>query len=497
MANTNLIRVAVGLESMAGTVVARAYRLPVTDNPGLDTEVTKERDPAINAENMPSGFHTTKLVSGGAVPLSFRPSPGCILSAYSALGGTTPVGNGVQIGAVIRLRYTGADASCKIVANTSGDTLSSSKGVYGAESADAAFGTAGVIGLTAAAFNTVGELVAAINAYADYACEKLGGADSVDSANIVGIVAGQGKDRWVYIFFTSVSSGAYLYTITAHLGTTERPTLSAQVDERPSNEVYSGCVANQLALEAALQGFVSATLTIQAFEEYADTIVTGNVTADPTVTEIDTRKLIAGMTVSGAHITAGTTIASITTIAEEGELELSVAGTGTGTGESLTFGVPDIAATLEDIDPMVFWKGSTTLKATEYPFVNNITVAVGNNGREDTFGQGKASRQYNQKGGTDLTGTIQIPLDAAAYANRALIFSGLRVGISFYFYGKAIAASVKEMLIVDAPYCELMNMTRPKNGDQLDAEYSWTAIAPKGGYYGSPARLYFISSVNM
>ncbi|MCC6131040.1 MAG: hypothetical protein IT186_14045 [Acidobacteria bacterium] len=495
MANINLIRVAVGLESTPGTVVPRLYRLPVTGNPALDTEVTKERDPAINAENMPSGFYTTRLLSGGAVPLSFRPSPGCILSAYSALGGTTPVGNGVQIGAVIRLRYTGAQASCKISANTSGDTLTSEIGDFGAESGDAAFGTSGDIDLQNAGFDTVGELVAAIDAYANYECQKLMGADSVDAADIIDIVAEQGKDRWVYIFFSSSTSGVYLYTISAHLGQTERPTLSAQVDERPSNEVYSGAVGNMLALEAALQGFLSGTLTLQAFEEFVDTTATANTASgDATISEVDTRKLIPGMTVSGTGIPAGATISSITTVGEEGSFELSANATANGTGVTLTFGIPDIAIALEDIDPMVFWKGSTTLKATEYPFVNNITVQIGNNGREDTYGQGKASRQYNQKGQLDLAGTLQIPLDAAAYANRASIFSGLRVGISFYFYGKVIAESLKEMIIVDAPYCELMNMERPESGGQLDAKYSWTAIAPKGGYYGSPARLHFITS---
>lgn len=498
MASLNLIKTTVGLESSAGTVVARAYRLPVTGNPGLDSAVTRERDPALSGENMPTGFYTTKILNGGALPLSFRPSPGCILTAYSALGGTTPVSNGTQIGACIRVRYTGASASCKLVAETSGDTLTSTVGAYGAESADANFGTTGAIDLTAAATDTVRELVAVIDAYDDYEAEKVFGADTVDTGGILAVTAVQAKNTWAYFFFTSVSSSAYLYKIEAHIGTTERPTLSTQIDERSANEVYGGCVVDQLAIEAALQGFLSATATVQAFAEYANATLTANITTgDATVRAVDTRNLIAGMTVTGAGIPASTTISSITTIAEDGELELSANATATTTGVSLTVAVPDTAVTLENIDPLVFWKGSFSLGADEYTYVNSVNVAFANNGREDTFGQGMPSRTYNLKGQFDVSGSFQVPLDSTSYANRPKIKDGTQVSMSFYFKGKTIGAGVPEMMLVSLPYCELTNMGRPDNGGQLDAEFSFQAIAPKGGYHGSPVTVWFVSPTNM
>jgi len=494
----NLLKATVGLESSAGTVVARAYRLPITGNPGLDTAVTKERDPAISGENMPTSFYTTRLLSGGDLALSFRPSPACILTAYSAVGGTTPVSNGTQVGGCIRIRYTGSSASCKIVANTSGDTLASSIGTYGAEVADSNFGTAGSIDLTAAATDTLGELVAVIEAYDDYECEKVFGADSVDAADIIDITAAQGKNTWVYVFFSSTTSSAYLYKLLAHIGTTERPTLSIQVDERPSNEVYGGCVVDNLSIEAALQGFVTATARIQAFKEYADVTKTGNITSgDATVKSIDTRYLLAGMTVTGSGIQASTTISSITTIDEAGELELSKTASATTTGVSLTFAVSDTAQTLPDIDPLVFWKGSTSLGAAEYTYVSNVTLNLNNNGVEDTYGQGDASRKYNRKGQFDVTGTIQVPLDATSYAHRQSIFDGTQVSLSFWFKGQTIGASVPECLIVNLPYCELTALNRPENNGVLDAEYNFAAIAPKAGYYGNPVEIYMVSSVNM
>lgn len=498
MASLNLIKCAVGLESTAGTVVPRAYRLQITGNPGLDSAISRERDPAISGENMATGFYTTRILNGGPVPISWRPSPGCILAAYSALGGTTPVSNGTQIGACIRIRYTGSSPSCKISANTSGDTLSAAIGTYGAEVADSNFGDYGDIDLTDGSTNTVGKLVTVIHAYDDYEAEKVFGADAVDAADIIDITAAQAKNGWAYVWFSSTTSGAYRYKLAAHIGTTERPTLSVQIDERSANEVYGGCVVDQLAIEAALQGFVSATATMQAFAEYADHTVTGDITSgDATVKNVDTRNLIPAMTVTGSGIQDSTTISSITTVAEFGELELSKTASATTAGVTLTVAVPDNATTLPSIDPLVFWKGSFSLGADEYTYVNNIALTFANNGREDTFGQGSAARQYNLKGIFDVSGTFTVPLDSTSYANRSKIGAGTQVALSFYFKGKTIGAGVPEFMLIDLPYCELTSMSRPENGGQLDAEFGFQAIAPKGGYHGDPVTMYLVSSVNM
>lgn len=504
MPNVNRLKMTVGLESTDGVAVARAYAIPIMGNPGLDVEIQRDRDPAIFGENMASGFYTTRIAAGGSVSISMRPSPGVLLM-LSSLFGAPVVSQGTQIAGCMRLRYTGTETSAKIMANTSADTLTSEIGTYGAESGDAAFGTAGVIDLTNASFDTLAELVAAIDAYATYECEKVFGAAAVDTGDIIDIVAEQGKDRWVYVFFSGTGTGAYLYDLGVDLSDTERDTLTGQVDERPSNEVYRGMLINSMSLSAALQGFVSCDVGILAFDEVHDiTLSADTVSGDATLTNVDTRKLIPGMTVVGAGIPASTTISSITGTPEEfGSLEMSANASASAT-VSLAFAVPDSNVTLESMDPLVFWKGSTTYGNREYPFVNNIKVDLTNNSREDTYGQGKPTRQYHQKGMFEMSGTLQVPLDAYAYAHRVSLFGetpddiGI-VGLSFWFQGKTIyaAGAIKEMILFEAPYATLTALPRPENAEQLDAEFNWQALAPKGGYYGYPARIRCICSVNM
>lgn len=253
-----------GPEVTPGTAVAREFVLPIRGLPGLRTTPEMQDDPVITGTNMSRGSYVMAKNLAGGLPLSPRCVGGFGQVLNSLLGQeSTPV----QIGAAIRLRYTGSEASCKIVADTSGDTLDSDVGDLGSESGDSNFGTAGSIDLTAIATDTVGELVTEIDGYADYECEKIFGSDSVDAADIVSITSAQGKGRWVYIFFSSTTSGYYLHSWPVILSNTERPVYTVQGDGLPDNYLYDGVMFNELSLNAALKGMVEGTVQALGFDE--------------------------------------------------------------------------------------------------------------------------------------------------------------------------------------------------------------------------------------
>jgi hypothetical protein len=253
-----------GPESPAGTAASRTHVIPVRDNPGLDSNVERALDPVLAGGRMPVQEYPTKIDVSGALPLSPRVGGGWGKLIKSNLGlESTPA----QLGAVVRIRYAGGSASCKITADTSGDTLTSEVGVLGSESGDAAFGTAGVIDLTAGAFDTVAELVAVIDAYANYEAELLSGSGAISSAAIVSRVT-QAKGRWCYLFFTSGASGAYLRGFTADLTAASHPTYSIQREGYVSTgTLFNGAVADALKISGSLGAFIESDVDVLGFTE--------------------------------------------------------------------------------------------------------------------------------------------------------------------------------------------------------------------------------------
>lgn len=79
---------------------------------------------------------------------------------------------------VLRIEYTGSEASCILTANPAAKTLSSSIGDAGAESADTAFGTAGVLDLTDL---EASDVVDAIDDLTDYTAEILEGYETASA----------------------------------------------------------------------------------------------------------------------------------------------------------------------------------------------------------------------------------------------------------------------------------------------------------------------------
>lgn len=263
----NIVGTIGGPESTPGTAETREYVLPLRGMPTLRTAPEKVEDPIITGNNMSRGDITVaKNVSGG-LPLTPRCCGGWGQILNAALGQeSTPT----QIGACIRIRYGGSDASCKISADTSADTLTSETGDLGSESGDSNFGTSGDIDLTDAATDTVGELVSVINAYSDYECEKLFGADAIDAADIVDITSAQGAGRWVYVWFSASGTGYYLHTFPVVLTNTLRPAYSVQLDEMQDDYLYDGLSVTRLAINAAIKGMVEADADCLAFEETTD-----------------------------------------------------------------------------------------------------------------------------------------------------------------------------------------------------------------------------------
>ena len=261
--NINNIKVTVGKETTPGTAVARTKVIPIRGLPTLTKSAKKERDPVIVGKGMASGNVLMSYDVAGGLPISFRPVAGVGLILKSLLGTEAAV---EQIGAVIRIKFTGAEASCKLVGDTTGDTLKSYIGVKGSEALDSNFGTSGSIDLTALPTDTVAELVAVIDGYTDYSAELLDGDGAVSAADIIDITV-QAKDGWAVVWFSSTTSGVYKHTFTPDLTNTERVTLSVQQDGFQDNYLYAGNVVDSFSLSAALQGMVEAEAALMGFTE--------------------------------------------------------------------------------------------------------------------------------------------------------------------------------------------------------------------------------------
>lgn len=367
-----------------------------------------------------------------ASPSSIGIAAGDTSDLLAALdGGATPDtavdGAPLQVSGCIRIRYTGSDVSCKFESDQSDNTLTAKTGTKGSESLDTNFGVSGEIDFDTAAYDTLGEVVTAVDGYADYACEKVFGSDSLDlTANMVehAIVA-QGKNMWAYIYFESSSSGVYRHILRYDTSTSELPTYSYQVDGRYDNMLYDGIVTNGLSVSAALKGMAEADADLLGFDE------------------------AIGQTVS--------------------------------------------ALTLEDIDPMIFHKGSFSFGAQEYTYIRNISTDFTNNHNTEGYGQGSQSRVYHEKGKFDATGEMQVRLDATSYAERAKVFDNTLVAISYYFYGKDYSTDIPELIITELSYCNIQDFTFTENNGVYDSNVPFKVLYPKGTIYNNPVRMHMLT----
>jgi hypothetical protein len=271
MPNTNNVKVTAGKETVANTPVTTTHVLPIKGLPSINRAIETKADPVIVGRGMVNGKYAVAANVKGSLPLAPRSCGGMGLLLKSTLGSeATPA----QVCAIIRLRYTGSSVSAKITTDNGAKTINSKLGALGAEANDATFGTTGTISLTNIAFDTVAELVAAIEAYADYECKLITGDPS---ATILSVVAGtfQAKGKWVVLVLTGSTSGAYAHQFTPDFSTAERPTLSIQKDGYQDNYKYGGCAVPMLSFSAALKGEVDGNVDILGMSELIGQSVSG------------------------------------------------------------------------------------------------------------------------------------------------------------------------------------------------------------------------------
>lgn len=275
-------------------VAATTYNFKMTVDGGTQTNcsITTGAGPTIDydelitlltAEMTAQSLLCTWFIWGGDVrcisdsiinPSTILIAEGDTSGLLAALdGGATPdaavAGASLQVAGAIRVRYTGSDASCKLVSDQSLNTLTSTTGVKGSESVDANFGATGVVDFDLAAYDTLGEVVTALEGFTGYECEKVFGEDSLDlTANMVehGVTV-QGKNMWAYIYFESTTTGIYRKIFQYSTSIDELPVNSIQIDGRQDNMLYSANVTNGISISAALKGMAEADADILGFAE--------------------------------------------------------------------------------------------------------------------------------------------------------------------------------------------------------------------------------------
>jgi len=417
-----------GPESPVGTPEARTHVIPIRAVPGLDKTIEKTLDPVIIGSNMDAGEYTVADAVGGSIPLSPRAVAGFGKLLKSLLG---TEGTPQQVAAAIRIRYKGSSASCKLVANTTTDELSSYIGAKGAEILDTNFGTAGVIDLADPTTDTVGELVTLIDGYTDYECEKLFGEDSEDAGEIIDVTQVQAKDMWAYLLFSSASSGAYAHIFTADLTDAEKPAYSIQKDGYQDNFLYAGCVVDTLSLAAALKGMVEGEAGILGFTE----------TDGQTASSLNLEDAKALIFHTGSFALASKDYKYLRNV------NLSMANNHNPEGYGLT-----------STSRQYHQKGKFDVSGDFQLRLDAETILE----RAKVFSNGLAAISFLFKGKAILEATL--PAD-----------------------------SVPELMLVELPYCGYSAFEFPENAGVLDAKINFKTLKPGGTLYNEPVKVILIT----
>ncbi|HPB65526.1 MAG TPA: phage tail tube protein [Spirochaetales bacterium] len=428
MPSTNAVKITAGKETTVGTPATRTAVLPISEPGSLDRKIESAADPIIIGRNMLAGEYAVRGNVGGGVPITPRACAGMGLILKSALGGE--LASPPQAIGAIRIKYTGAAASCKLELNGTADTITSKIGALGAETVDSAFGTAGVISLAATANDTIAELVALIDSYADYSCELVfgTGTETIDSVITTASMQAKGKDAFIVLTGTS---GVYAHRFQpdeTYTGgePTPRPTLTVQLDGYGDNYVQAGHVVDQLSLSGALKDFLKGDVTFM------------------------------GMTETG--------------------------------------GASASALTMEDAAPLNFADALTVIDGADYAYVRDVSLKIANGHRDDGYAQGSIDRAYHQRGTFSCDGELTIRLDATALAIRAKVLSGTRGSLLLVFKGKALgSAGAYECMVIEVPYARFSSADRSANSGQFDMKVAWKALSPLGTQYDAPLTVWLFT----
>lgn len=430
MSSTNNVVVTIGgPESTLGTAVSREHVIPISGLPTLKKAAEKAEDPVIVGRNMAAGDFTMATPVGGDLPLSPRPCGGIGQLLCGLLG--DDLASPVQIGACIRIMYTGSSDSCDItVVDTGGsEAISAEIGTLGSEADDNNFGSSGSYDLTASANDTVAELVALIDADTDYACELVWGAGTCATTDPVAITHSQGKNKWVYVFFGDSGTGAYLHQMSVGLTSTERDSWSIQVDGMQTNGLYSGCKVDSMSLSAALKGMAEGSVSLLG-TTFDDDTITASALSLPDV-------------------------------------------------DPMMFANGD------------FYVGATNYNS----IIQDISIEMSNNHNPEGYGAGSTDRAKILKGKFGASGSMTATLDSTTYALKSDAIDNTRHAISFYFEGSEIASSVKEFLLIELPYVTMATPEDSDNSGVIDTSIDFKAINPPGSYnYDSALRVSMITT---
>lgn len=426
MPGTNQVKLSIGKESTPGTAVAPTAVLPIRSIGSLDRSIEKATDPVIVGAGMASGEYPVSADVKGSIPLSPRACAGFGQVLKGAFGSEAVA----EVIGVIRIKYTGASASCKITTDNGAKSINAKIGALGSEANDAAFGTSGTITLTNVAHDTVGELQAAIEACTDYEAKILTGNSA---STITSVVAGtyQAKGKWAVLVLTG-TSGAHAHRFTPDLVSgSERPAFSIQKDGFQDNYRFAGCSVNSLSLSAALKAAAECDMELIGFSEAAGQSAMSGLSLN------DSKPFIFG---GGVTSISGVDYNYVRNVSAKAENGLKADGYGQASLDRAYHA-----------KGMFAFSGDLKLRLDATSILERAKVETG----------------------------VAAPLLFVFYAAESK-----KVGTS----------SVAEMLIIEVPYAELSNFAFEDNSGIIDCGAGWKAFAPGGTVYDPPVTLTLITS---
>ncbi|PKL28551.1 MAG: hypothetical protein CVV46_06135 [Spirochaetae bacterium HGW-Spirochaetae-2] len=245
-----------GMETQAGTAVARTARLAMTDFGYLVEKPTKSSKDVITGRNSQAGYDLDAIDYSAEMPTNLTVCPALAMMLHSLMGSMSEP---VAVGCGILITYTGGEDSCVVAADGDGKSLSARIGNRGEELPDPAFGAQGVLDLTAL---TLGNLIDTVNGFGGYTATLLYGDPAAASEVPVPVAYAQAKGRPVPLHFTSPASTVKLRIFKPNYTNTENATFSIQVDGDGDNRLGSGAVVDSATISADLKAKAKASWSL-------------------------------------------------------------------------------------------------------------------------------------------------------------------------------------------------------------------------------------------
>lgn len=433
-----------GPESTPGTAVARTHQITVSTLPTLGRMVAKTPRARLG-QSMQSGSVVDSFDVSGDIEAEAEINPGLGKLLNGLLGTGTTAKAAFELGAAIRVIYTGAEDSCLIELANNGSTtqtITSKIGDLGSEAVDNAFGTTGVLDISALDVSTI---VSTINAYGSYSASLIAGDGDAVGEDMV-VLAGtsasdqlQAKGGYQHIAFgvaTADDTKIYAYMFEPTFSTRVPPTYSVQIDGKHKNRLYDGVAVNSIGIDGAQK----ARLTVRA----------------------------------------------------------SLLGMGEADDETAS------SVSQAEATPLRFGEADLYIGSTAVTKAKRFSWSLDNQMYTDGYGT-SLDRSYHQPGDPTSEGEIQTAYDTTdttIYAIRDQVFDGEYFGIHFCAFSPdaitggsdtaAAGETWKSGIVLSLPYCEPNDYREPDDGGRIDANIPYRLAAP-GAQYGSPVRMLLIT----